>query len=60
MFQIHIFKIQQPNAWNYNSKRQDDDDGSSKKMKIDQSTCLTSTSFDTIEAIILDLEELIC
>ncbi|XVF39888.1 hypothetical protein PTKIN_Ptkin01aG0069200 [Pterospermum kingtungense] len=36
------------------------DNGSSKKMKIDQSICLNSTSSDTIEAAILDLEELIC
>ncbi|XWS13804.1 hypothetical protein CRYUN_Cryun36dG0069900 [Craigia yunnanensis] len=37
-----------------------DDNGSSKKMKIDQSICLNFTSSDTIEAAILDLEELIC
>ena len=36
-----------------------DDNGSSKKMKIDQSNCLISTSSNTIEAAILDLEELI-
>ena len=58
MFRIHIFKIPQPNAWNYNSKRQDDDDGSSKKMIIDQSNCLSFTSSNTIEATMLDLEEL--
>ncbi|XVF62942.1 hypothetical protein PTKIN_Ptkin09bG0049300 [Pterospermum kingtungense] len=37
-----------------------DERGASKKMKIDQSICLNSTSSDTIEAAILDLEELIC
>ena len=36
-----------------------DDNGSSKKMKIDQSNCLISTFSNTIEAAILDLEELI-
>ena len=37
-----------------------DDNGSLKKMKIDQSICLNSTSYDTIEVAILGLEELIC
>ncbi|XVF28665.1 hypothetical protein REPUB_Repub15cG0049700 [Reevesia pubescens] len=37
-----------------------DDSGSSKKMKIDHSICLNSTSSDTIEAAVLDMEELIC
>ncbi|OMO95203.1 hypothetical protein COLO4_16043 [Corchorus olitorius] len=37
-----------------------DDNGSSKKIKIDQSIPLNSTSYDTTEAAILDLEELIC
>ena len=36
-----------------------DDNGSSKKMKIDQSNCLNFTSSNTIEVAILDLEELI-
>ena len=36
-----------------------DDNESSKKIKIDQSNCLNSTSSNTIEAAILDLEELI-
>ncbi|KAE8709199.1 Aproteint domain-containing protein [Hibiscus syriacus] len=31
-----------------------------KKMKIDESVCLNSTYSDTIEAAVLDLEELIC
>ncbi|XP_022764343.1 uncharacterized protein LOC111309594 [Durio zibethinus] len=36
------------------------DDNGLKKMKIDERICLNSTSSDTIEAAILDLEELIC
>ncbi|XP_021290938.1 uncharacterized protein LOC110421629 isoform X2 [Herrania umbratica] len=37
-----------------------DDSGSSREMKIDKSICLNSEFSDTIEAAILDLEELIC
>ena len=36
-----------------------DDNESSKKIKIDQSNCLNFTSSNTIEAAILNLEELI-
>ncbi|XVE81778.1 hypothetical protein DITRI_Ditri15bG0093300 [Diplodiscus trichospermus] len=41
-------------------KEKYDESGSSKMMKINQSICLNSTSSDTVEAAILDLEELIC
>ena len=36
-----------------------DDNGSLKKMKIDQTNCLNPTSSNTIEVTILDLEKLI-
>ncbi|KAE8735733.1 hypothetical protein F3Y22_tig00000340pilonHSYRG01436 [Hibiscus syriacus] len=36
------------------------DDNGLKKKKIDGSLCLNSTYSDTIEAAVLDLEELIC
>ncbi|XVF38382.1 hypothetical protein REPUB_Repub20aG0096700 [Reevesia pubescens] len=41
-------------------KDKSDYSGSSKKLKVDQSICLNSTSSDTMEAAVLDLEELIC
>ena len=40
-------------------KEKYDDNGSLKKMRINQGNCLNSTFSNTIEVAILDLEELI-